>query len=209
MNQSIVIVGGAAGAQIASEIFFLRYKKIFFLETYSKHVKPDLIIGDKIIDGIGFLNEEDVDYFIATGDNQQRKENFDLIYSKTQKEPVNCIHPSAYLASSSKIGYGNLICPQSVIHTNALIGNNTIINTGSIIEHDCRVSDYAQISPNVTLCGSVEVDEFSFVGAGSVVIPKIRIGKRSIIAAGSSVISNIEDGKMYAGVPAKLKKEIL
>lgn len=209
MNKIIVIVGGSAGALIASEIFKFSYEDVFFLETYSKDITNDLIIGDKILDGINFLEKKDVDYFIATGSNQQRKDNFELINSRTKKYPVNCIHPSAYLAPSSKIGYGNLICPLAVIHTNASVGNNTIINTGSIVEHDCKIADYSQISPNVTLCGSVEVNELSFIGAGSVVIPKIKIGRESIVAAGSSVISDVEDKKMYAGVPAKYKKMII
>lgn len=209
MNKIIVIVGGSAGASIASEIFKLSYEKVFFLETYSKNINKELIIGDKILDGINFLDKKDVDYFIATGSNQQRKDNFEFIYNSIGKYPVNCIHPTAYLAPSSKIGYGNLICPLAVIHTDAFVGNNTIINTGSIVEHDCKIADYSQISPNVTLCGSVEVNELSFIGAGSVVIPKIKIGRGSIVAAGSSVISDIEDKRMYAGVPAKYKKIII
>lgn len=206
-NKTVVIVGGSAGALIASEIFSSKYKKVLFLETYA-NIENKKIIGDKIIDGLDFLKKRNVDYFIATGDNKQRKKNYKLIFESTGKYPVNCIHDTAFVSKSSIMGFGNLICPFALIHTEAVIGNNTIINSGAIVEHSCKIKDYAQISPNATLCGYVEVGEESFVGAGSTVIPKIKIGKESIVAAGSSVIKDIGDKQLFAGVPAKLKKEL-
>lgn len=205
-NNRVIIVGGSAGAEIAAEIFNGQYDEVMFIETFSERIEKKHILAEKVADGINFLKESD--YFIATGDNHQRKEHFDFIYRATQKNPVNCIHTSAIISQSVEIGYGNLICPGSIIHTMAFIGNNTIINSGAIIEHDCMVEDYAQISPNVTLCGRVKAEKFSFVGAGSVVIPKMVIGYDSIVAAGSSVIGNVDPSSMYAGVPAKFKKKI-
>lgn len=208
MKKTIVIVGGSAGALIATEIFVLSYAKVFYLETYNHEISGKNIIAKKISEGIDFLKQKNVDYFIATGDNQQRKQNFDLIFKKTKKVPVNCIHSTAYISPSSTMGYGNLVCPSSVIHQGACVGNGTIINTGAIIEHTCVIGDFAQISPNTTLCGYVDVGQFAFVGAGSVVIPKIKIGAASIVAAGSSVICDIKKNALYAGVPAKYKKAI-
>lgn len=207
MSNTVVIIGGSAGADIAAEIFSSQYENIKYIETYSERVKNEDIIAKKISDGLEYLRG-DVDYFIATGDNKQRKDNYDQVYKHTQKNPVNCIHKSSIVSPTASIGYGNLLCPGSIVHTNAVIGNNTIINTGSVIEHDCMVEDYSQVSPNVTLCGRAVVEQFSFVGAGSVVIPKIKIGYGSIVAAGSAVIKNTEAESMYAGVPAVFKKKI-
>jgi acetyltransferase EpsM len=207
-NKTIVIVGGAAGALIASEIFSSQYKKVMFLETYAENIPSNKIIADKIKNGLDFINKKNVDYFIATGDNDQRKQNYEIIYKHTNKNPVNCIHKTAYVSKSSKMGFGNLICPFSLIHTEAVIGNNTIINSGAIVEHSCLIGDYAQISPNATLCGYVEIGEGAFIGAGSTIIPKIKIGRDSIIAAGSSVIKDVPDKKMFAGVPAVFKKKL-
>lgn len=208
MKKTIVIVGGNAGAVISSEIFRTQYKEILYLETYSLHINQSKVIGNQISDGLIFLNKKDVDYFIATGDNNQREINFKQIYKQTEKEPVNCIHETAYLSPSVKIGYGNLICAGSIVHTEATIGNNTIINTGSIVEHNCIINDYAQISPNATLCGYVIVGKSAFVGAGSVVIPKMSIGKHSIVGAGAAVTSNVGNNVLYAGVPAREKKKL-
>jgi sugar O-acyltransferase (sialic acid O-acetyltransferase NeuD family) len=208
MKKHVVIVGGSPGARIAAEIFVEQYDSVLFLEPYFGTIPKTKILAKKIVDGINFLKAKNVDYFIATGDNRMRKKNYDQIFLKTKKNPVNCIHKTAYISKSAELGYGNLICPTSVIHTGAKIGNNTIINTGAIIEHDCVVEDYAQVSPNTTLCGDVKVGKFSFISAASVVIPKITVGNNVVVAAGSAVISDLEDNKLYAGVPAIFKKNL-
>lgn len=205
---TVVIVGGAAGANIAAEILSQKYKKILFLETYSKKVDKKNIIRTKISEGLSFLRERKVDYFIATGDNYQRKENFELLYRSTGKFPINCIDSSVFISKSAKIGYGNLICPQAVLHTGANVGNCTIINTSSVVDHDSVVEDFSQVSPNVTLCGYVKIGRLAFIGAGSVLIPKISVGEGSIIAAGSSVIKNVKENVLVAGVPAVFKKNL-
>lgn len=207
-NRTVVIVGGSAGANICEEIFQEIYGRVLFLETYAKNIPEEKLVADKISDGLNFLKDDLVDYFIATGDNKQRFDNFMQIKKVTKKVPVNCIHRTAFIAQSAIIGYGNLIGPKSVIHTNAVIGNNTIINTAAVVDHDCIISDYAQVSPNATLCGRVKVGEYAFVGAGSVVIPEVSIGKNSIVAAGSSVTKDVENNKLYAGVPAVKKKDL-
>lgn len=208
MKKRIIIVGGSAGALISAEIFTRSYKEIRFLETYAHGVPEKHVLGKNLADGIDALSRKGTDYFIATGDNRMRKDHVDRIYAATKKLPVNCIHPTAYIAPSATVGYGNLICPMSVIHQGAVIGNGTIINTASVIEHTCVIHDYAQVSPNVTLCGYVEVGAFAFVSAGSVVIPKVKIGEGSIVAAGAAVTKDVKAFSMYAGVPAVRKKEV-
>lgn len=208
MKKTVVIVGGSAGARICEEIFKELYDSILFLETYAKDIPQEKLVADKIGDGINFLKDDLVDYFIATGDNKLRFENYKQINKVTKKDPVNCIHKTAYIAPSVTLGYGNLICPKSVIHTNAVVGNNTIINTAAVVDHDCLVSDYAQISPNTTLCGRVKVGKFAFVGAGSVIIPEVTVGEFSIVAAGSSVTKDVASKALYAGVPAVKKKTL-
>jgi acetyltransferase EpsM len=201
----IAIVGGSAGSLIAKSIYenSYNYSEIVFVESYAKNLVSKF---EKITDAIDFLKKDNVDYFIATGDNNQRKENYLLIKGFTKKEPTNCIHSRASIASDSKLGFGNLICSNSVININAIIGNCAIVNTGAIVEHDCVVEDFAQLSPNSTLCGYVHIKESSFVGASSVIIPNIIVNANSVIAAGSSVIKNVEEKTLVAGIPAKFKK---
>ena len=204
--KSIIIVGGSAGAKIATKIFNLTHPHhiIYYVECFSEDITQNILYPtiDKALDHIMLPN---VEYFIATGDNNMRSEHYRLIKNYTKKEPINCIHPSAVI-SSKRIGDGNLICPNSVIHVDAYVGDCTIINTGAVVEHDCHVGDFSQISPNATLCGYVKIGDYSFISAGSTIIPKIKVGNHSTIAAGSVVIEDVPSNVMVAVVPSKIKK---
>lgn len=206
---SILIIGGSAGADIATYILKKTNPtaQIFYAECYSDKINSNILF-DKVENAINFIKKENVDYFIATGDNYLRRNHYEYIRKSTNKYPINCIHPSAII-ETNKIGYGNLICPLATLHINVSVGNGNIINTGAVVEHDCQIKDFSQVSPNVTLCGNVIIEDNSFVGAGSTIIPKIVVGKNSIVAAGSVVLENIQPFVLVAGVPSKVKKTIL
>jgi len=202
----IVIIGGAAGSKIATEIFQLNgCEEINYVETYWSS-KQSVQLFSSYKDAVDLIKNDNVEYFVGTGDNEMRKSITSYIIENTQKYPINCIHPKAIISPSAKIGHGNLICPGAVVYTDAIIEDSTIINTNCVIEHDCHVKNYAQISPGSTICGYVEVGELAFVGAGASVIPNIKIGKSSIVAAGATVIDDVKPKTLVAGVPAKIKK---
>ena len=71
------------------------------------------------------------------------------------------------------------------------IGNNVSIGHGAIV-HGCTIFD------NV------------LIGMGAIVMDGCEIKKNSVVAAGSVVTEGtvVEEGTLYAGVPAKKKKEI-
>ena len=206
--KSILIVGGSAGAKIATNIFKMthRHHVLYYIECFADEIQINRLYPT-VEKSLEYLNKTNVDYFIATGDNILRKKHYELIKSYTTKEPINCIHPTA-VVETKRFGHGNLVCPNAVIHIDSNIGNCTIINTGSVVEHDCWVGDFSQISPNATLCGYVQVGENCFISAGSTIIPKVLIGNNSTVAAGSVVREDVPPNVMVAGVPAKVKKQL-
>jgi acetyltransferase EpsM len=206
--KTIFIIGGNAGAKIATNIFGITHPNhgLCYVECFCNEITTNRLFRT-VEESLDTLKDENIEYFIATGDNELRKKHYELIKNYTNKEPINCIHPTA-LIETSKIGYGNLICPNAVVHIDASIHNCTIINTGSIIEHDCNVGSFSQISPNTTLCGYVNIGEGSFIGASSTLIPKISVGNNSIVAAGSVVTKDVQSHTMVAGVPSKIKKHL-
>jgi acetyltransferase EpsM len=216
MTETIVIIGGDAGARIAYEIFHAENprRRIAVLDCFVpsgswKEMRPDVLKGKKEDEeNLALLKEKNVSYFVATGDNAMRREITEFLIGKTGKHPANCIHPSAVISPSAKMGNGNLLCPLAVVHTHAVIGNSTIINTGAVIEHDCTICDYAQISPNVALAGRVIVEESAFVATSATVIPHITVGKESLVAAGAVVTNNVPPRTMVAGCPATPKKTL-
>jgi acetyltransferase EpsM len=206
--KSILIVGGSAGAKIATNIFKMTHPHhvLYYIECFADEIQINRLYST-VEKSLDYLKKTNVDYFIATGDNILRKKHYELIKSYTKKEPINCIHPTA-VVETKRFGHGNLVCPNAVIHIDSNIGNCTIINTGSVVEHDCWVGDFSQISPNATLCGYVQVGENCFISAGSTIIPKVLIGNNSTVAAGSVVREDVPPNVMVAGVPAKIKKHL-
>jgi acetyltransferase EpsM len=204
--KSILIVGGAAGAKIATNIFKLTHPHhvIYYVECYAKEIQTNRLYPT-VARALDHIKSPNVEYFIATGDNDLRKTHYEVIKKYTDKEPINCIHPSA-VVESKIFGHGNLVCPNAAVHIDSYIGNCTIINTGSVVEHDCHVGNYSQISPNTTLCGYVQIGENCFISAGSTLIPEVKVGDNSIVAAGSVVITDVPPNVMVAGVPSKVKK---
>jgi sugar O-acyltransferase (sialic acid O-acetyltransferase NeuD family) len=204
----IFIIGGSAGAKIATNIFKKThpFHILYYVECFAEEIIINRLYAtvEKSLDHIKNIN---VDYFIATGDNEMRKKHYELIKNHTKKEPINCIHPSA-VVETRRIGHGNLICPNASVHIDSIIGNCTIINTSSVVEHDCYIGDYSQISPNTTLCGYVKIGENCFISAGSTIIPKIEVGDNSVVAAGSVVITDVPPNVMVAGIPSKVKKTL-
>jgi len=204
--KSILIIGGAAGARIATNIFKKThpYFFIYYVECFAEEIISNRLYST-VEKSLEHLKQTDVEYFIATGDNKLRRKHYEMIKDYTNKEPINCIHPSA-VVEAKKIGFGNLICPKAVVHMDSIIGNGTIINTSAVIEHDCVIQDFAQVSPNATLCGYVVIGENCFISAGSTIIPKILIGNNSTVAAGAVVKENVPENVMVAGIPSRIKK---
>jgi acetyltransferase EpsM len=208
--KNVIIVGGNSGARLIYELCEINnYNVIGFASNFTQKwygITPN-IIGDiekpEILDLI-----KKNDYFVATGDNKMRETITNFIIKKTNKNPINIIHPSSIISKYAKIGTGNLIMSNVVINNNTSIGDGTIINTSSVIEHDNIIDDYCQISPNTTLCGYINIGKFCFIGANSVIIPHISIKKNSIIGAGSVIIKNVEPNVLVVGNPGKIKKII-
>lgn len=204
--KSIVIVGGSAGAKIATNIFKMTHPQyvLYYVECFADEIITNRLYPT-VEKALEHLKSPNMDYFIATGDNLLRKKHYELIKLHTKKEPINCIHPTA-VVETKRFGHGNLVCPNAVVHIDSYVGNCTIVNTGSVIEHDCFVGDYSQISPNTTLCGYVYIGENCFISAGSTLIPKVKVGDNSVVAAGSVVIDDVPPNVMVAGTPSKIKK---
>lgn len=105
---------------------------------------------------------------------------------------------SVVRADVNSIRFGNRVNVQdgAVIHctynkTKTIIGNNVSIGHNAIV-HGCEVHD------NV------------LIGMGAIVMDNVVIETGSIIAAGAVVLegTHVKKGSLYAGVPAKLRKEV-
>lgn len=114
------------------------------------------------------------------------------------------VHPSAYVATSARLGAGVQILMRAVVGVDAEIGPASIVNTAASVDHDCRIGAGVHIAPGATLAGTVTVDDLSFVGPGAVVVSHRRIGARTVVGAGSVVTRDLPSDVLAYGVPARI-----
>lgn len=203
MSKNIVIIGAGGHAKVIADIIAKSGDTLLgFLDDNIE--KGTRIIADYKV--IGNLNnrfpmsvtQEDIEFIIAIGDNEKRKEI-------SEKSPnikyYKAIHPSAQIGLDVKIEEGTVVMANAVINSSTKIGKHCIINTGAIIEHDNIIENYVHISPNATLCGTVTVGEETHIGAGTTIKNNINICKKCIIGAGAVVVKNIEEEGKYVGIP--------
>lgn len=118
----------------------------------------------------------------------------------------NAIHPSAVIAKSARLGWGNLVCANSTLAVNVRLGSGCTVFSNTAIEHDSRIGNNVNIAPGVVISGFVEIADNVFIGAGASIVEKIKIGKNAIIGAGAVVVRDVEDNAVYYGCPARFVK---
>lgn len=222
-STNIAIIGGNAGAEIAQHVFKTSRgfawpaNGIHFPLPFGKEKGLDGDVTDeldRIISmfkpprepGVLFEAAERLDktyiheYFIAVGDNGLRMQIYEYVKSKTNREPVNCIHRAAVV--DGKVGHGNLILAGAVINVGATVGNCTIINTNSTVEHHCVIEDGAQIGPGAVLAGRVKVGYKASVWSNATVLPNGVVEEGCVIGAGSTLMHQTVKYHTYVGSPA-------
>ena len=111
---------------------------------------------------------------------------------------------------------------------NLVLGNSVFINVGCLLEAGggITIGDMVDLGPNVQLLTTthevggpqrralwldrrpITVGDGAWLGAGAVVLPGVTIGPGVIVGAGSVVPSDLLANRSYAGVPARLLREL-
>ena len=152
-----------------------------------------------------------IDHFLVTAGHIKtasiRKKLFSLLLEEKLNIPV-VIDGSGKVSKHSKIGLGTIAMRNVVINADAKIGVNCILNTGSIVEHDAVIGNHTHVSTGAIVNGGAKVGEECFIGSNATVAQGVTLGNNVIIAAGSTVLGDVESNVLYAGSPAKFKKNI-
>lgn len=208
MHKKVVIIGAGGHAKVIADIIQKSEDIVYgFLDDNLK--KGTIILNNENLKVIGDLNsrftlpitQPELEFVIAIGDNNRRKEIAETKIPNIKY--YTAIHPSANIALDVSIGEGTVVMANACINASTKIGKHCIINTASVIEHDNLINNYVHISPNATLCGTVKVGECTHVGAGVTIKNNINITDKCIIGAGAIVVNDINEQGTYIGVPAK------
>lgn len=127
-------------------------------------------------------------------------------YSIDLKAFINIIHPTSYIATSTKLNDAIFIEPGVIISSQTEIGNAVTIKRGVKIGHHNVIGDFCEFNPGVITGGNVKIGKACILGVGSVIKNDITIGENTFIGMGSVVTQNIPDGVIAYGNPCKVVK---
>ena len=142
---------------------------------------------------------------VAIGDTRVRQKYAQLL-KEQGFEPVNAIHPTAWVSPTATIGENVVIAPHASVCTDAKIDSSVILNTNCVVDHECEIGEGAHICPGVNLGGRVRVGRCAWVGIGASVIQCVSVGDYATVGAGAAVIRDVPERATVVGVPAKVIK---
>jgi sugar O-acyltransferase (sialic acid O-acetyltransferase NeuD family) len=208
MDNPVIIFGANFLGRAAKEIFEANGNVVYcFLDDnkslHAKEIDNVTVLGSTDDDGYLKLIGKKCEAFIALDDNKLRKTVVRILQEERHVQPVNAVHPSAVLASSSSIGYGNFVDAGAVVGAGAEVGSHCIIQAKAVVGVETRIGDYVQIGSGSIINPGVEIEEEAFIGSGVTIISGITVGKGARVGAGSTVIGPVKAGETVFGNPAQ------
>jgi UDP-3-O-[3-hydroxymyristoyl] glucosamine N-acyltransferase len=83
--------------------------------------------------------------------------------------PVEGIHPTAVVDSTSVVGQGTSIGPYAVVGPRVILGSRCVIHPHAVIEAECLLGDDVEIHSHVVLHRRTEIGSRSTIHAGAVI----------------------------------------
>lgn len=209
MSQThIVLVGTDTVARIAIDIFAARDQVVLgILENDSeKEVRElnDIAVFAPLDseDTRVVMGGDNVEYFVAVGENAARKDAYEAMAAIAQKPSANAFHPAAIVSPYANTGFGIMIQAGAIVGPNATIGSQTLLMAQVIVEPKAIIGDYCHLSAGAKIGGNAVIGDEVFIGTGAIVHPGVTIGKGAMIGAGSVVLRDVEEDAVVHGNPA-------
>jgi len=146
-----------------------------------------------------------------------------IIYAGATIGEKTLIADSATIRENVSIGEKTIIGRGTTIENFCSVGSNCKIQTNVYLTAYSEVEDYVFIAPCVTTSNDnyaarskerfgkfkgVTVKKGGRIGAGAVVLPGKTIYEDGFVAAGALVTKDVERGKIVAGSPAKVFRDV-
>ncbi len=207
MDKPVIIFGAKGIAKSALEIFESNGIVVYgFLDPdkalHQSEINNIPILGDPGDQGFLKLIGQKCEAFVATDDNDLRRDLVETLVSSRKTMPVNAIHKEAKISTFGEIGHGNFINAGVIIGPGAKIGQHCILNTNTCLEQDVELGDFVQVGAGSTINEGVKIGKNVFIGSGVTIVAGVTIGKNARIGAGSVVIGNVGEDATVFGNPA-------
>jgi sugar O-acyltransferase (sialic acid O-acetyltransferase NeuD family) len=210
----VVIIGGKGTAiVIADQIYDAHVRFGMDIEVIGlaldDRTMGNEIYGYPILCGIHevydrFKDDDDVKFIYSLYRNDQIRERTKLLYDLNipEKKWCNFIHPSALVARSVKMGYGNVVLANCVINAGTVVGNFNTLNSGTLLGHDIKVGNNNFFAAQVTVGSLLEIGDMNFFGLNTTIKTGIRLGEAILVGQASNVTHSFEKDETIFGNPA-------
>jgi sugar O-acyltransferase (sialic acid O-acetyltransferase NeuD family) len=211
MENPVVIFGANFLGRSAKEIFEANGNVVYcFLDDnkslHSTEIDTVTVLGSTDDDGYLKLIGKKCEAFVAVDDNKLRRNLVKMLQEVRHVQPVNAVHQSTIIASSSSIGHGNFIDMRCSVGAGAEIGNHCILNANALVGAEAKIGDFVQLGAGSIINPGVKIEDEVFIGSGVIIVSGITIGKGARIGAGSVVIGPVSAGETVFGNPAQKVK---
>ena len=88
------------------------------------------------------------------------------------------IHPSAVIASSTKIGKGCIFFPQVTVSVDSFLGDYGLFYINATICNDCWIGNCVSVMSNASVSEHSEIERESILPAGTCVLPHTKYEKQ-------------------------------
>jgi acetyltransferase-like isoleucine patch superfamily enzyme len=193
----------------------------------SWHIYPNVVLGEgSLLGEFVVIGEPPRGY--APGEMQTIIGSGSVIRSHTVIYAGNVIGDDfqtghgVLIREENRVGHNVSIGSHSVIEHHVEIGNGVRVHSNTFIPEFSALEDGCWIGPCVvftnaryplspgakqSLDGPL-VRSGAKIGAGSVLLPGVTIGRDALVGAGAVVVDDVPDGKVVAGNPARVIKDI-
>lgn len=207
MDKPVIILGSTGIAKAALEIFNSNNIVVYgFLddkeENHGKEINTVSVLGSTDDHGFTKLLGQKCEAFIATDENELRKEYVEFLVESRKIMPMNAVHQNAIISDSFSIGHGNFVNAGALLSNDGTMGDHNIINSRATIEQEVTIGSFVQIGAGTVINTKVAIKDEVFIGSGVTIVSGVTIGKGARVGAGSVVVGNVEAGKTVFGNPA-------
>lgn len=214
--EKIIIIGGKGAAVVLADQIVHAIKEYNAQYEFLGYSIDDKSLGKSINEypilceikdlhkKYGHLN--DVKYFFALYKPSCMEERVQLFKSLDLPDNkfTNFIHPLAYIAPSSSLGTGNVICSNVTVNSNAQIGNFNTLNGNVLFGHDTKMGSYNILAGNATISSEIVIGNGNFIGLNSTIRDRVKMGDYNIIGMATAVLKDVGTNQTLVGSPAKV-----
>lgn len=109
---------------------------------------------------------------LAIGDGKTRRKIVEMHPGFDSWETI--IHPTAVIASSTKIGKGCIVFPHVTASVDSYFGKFCLIHIHAVVCNDCWIGNYASVMANATISEYAQIESESTICVGETILPRTK-----------------------------------